>query len=182
MRHWLTTVWGLPLLILIFSYYFFEKIWENPWKFTLNSKNQHLFIVKQRWIHRICQVAPMWPLLSALLLGTTWVCRQLHIDRAPPFCTSYPSPPRLDRSIVFASWRQSAFPSNTQVLGSLRIHIANGISMPIDMQLAAVWKPIATDTPIRCVSAYWCIGGYTRVYGVYQPPGFFDSVYSPQRS
>ena len=19
----------------------------------------------------------------------------------------------------------------------------------------------------------WCIGGYTRVYGVYQPPGFF---------
>jgi len=23
-------------------------------------------------------------------------------------------------------------------------------------------------------------GGYTRVYGVYQPPGFFDSVYSPQ--
>jgi len=24
---------------------------------------------------------------------------------------------------------------------------------------------------------YW---GYTRVYGVYQPPGFFDSVYSPQ--
>ena len=28
----------------------------------------------------------------------------------------------------------------------------------------------------------WCIGGYTRVYGVYQPPGFFDSVYSPQRS
>ena len=21
----------------------------------------------------------------------------------------------------------------------------------------------------------WCIGGYTRVYGVYQPPGFFDS-------
>ena len=28
----------------------------------------------------------------------------------------------------------------------------------------------------------WCIGGYTRVYGIYQPPGFFDSVYSPQRS
>jgi len=26
----------------------------------------------------------------------------------------------------------------------------------------------------------WCIGGYTRVYAVYQPPGFFDSVYSPQ--
>ena len=26
----------------------------------------------------------------------------------------------------------------------------------------------------------WCIGGYTRVYGVYQPPGFFDSVYSRQ--
>jgi len=24
------------------------------------------------------------------------------------------------------------------------------------------------------------LGGYTRVYGVYQPPGFFDSVYSPQ--
>ena len=23
------------------------------------------------------------------------------------------------------------------------------------------------------------LGGYTRVYGVYQPPGFFDSVYSP---
>ena len=23
----------------------------------------------------------------------------------------------------------------------------------------------------------WCIGG---VYAVYQPPGFFDSVYSPQ--
>ena len=33
------------------------------------------------------------------------------------------------------------------------------------------------------VPAYqWCIGGYTRVYGVYQPPGFFDSVYSPQWS
>ena len=28
----------------------------------------------------------------------------------------------------------------------------------------------------------WCIGGYTRVYAVYQPPGFFDSVYSPQWS
>jgi len=26
----------------------------------------------------------------------------------------------------------------------------------------------------------WCIGGYTRVYAVYQPPGFFDSVYSPE--
>ena len=26
----------------------------------------------------------------------------------------------------------------------------------------------------------WCIRGYTRVYAVYQPPGFFDSVYSPQ--
>ena len=25
----------------------------------------------------------------------------------------------------------------------------------------------------------WCIGGYTR-YAVHQPPGFFDSVYSPQ--
>jgi len=25
-------------------------------------------------------------------------------------------------------------------------------------------------------------GGYTRVYGVYQPPGFFDIVYSPQCS
>ena len=24
------------------------------------------------------------------------------------------------------------------------------------------------------------LGGYTRVYGVYQPPGFFDCVYSPQ--
>ena len=24
---------------------------------------------------------------------------------------------------------------------------------------------------------YW---GYTRVYAVYQPPGYFDSVYSPQ--
>jgi len=23
-------------------------------------------------------------------------------------------------------------------------------------------------------------GGYTRVYAVYQPPGLFDSVYSPQ--
>jgi len=23
----------------------------------------------------------------------------------------------------------------------------------------------------------WCIGGYTQVYAVYQPPGFFDSVY-----
>ena len=32
------------------------------------------------------------------------------------------------------------------------------------------------DTPEPVV--YW--GGYTRVYGVYQPPGFFDSVYSPQ--
>jgi len=33
------------------------------------------------------------------------------------------------------------------------------------------------------VPAYqWCIGGYTWVYRVYQPPGFFDSVYSPQWS
>ena len=28
---------------------------------------------------------------------------------------------------------------------------------------------------------YWG-EGYTRVYAVYQPPGFFDSVYSPQWS
>ena len=35
-----------------------------------------------------------------------------------------------------------------------------------------------------CVARWnqWCIGGYTRVYAVYQPPGFFDSVYSPQWS
>jgi len=24
----------------------------------------------------------------------------------------------------------------------------------------------------------WCIGGYTRVYGVYQPPGFFLTAYT----
>ena len=34
-------------------------------------------------------------------------------------------------------------------------------------------------TPCRVCHTQWCIGGYTRVYGVYQPPGFFDSVYSP---
>jgi len=28
-----------------------------------------------------------------------------------------------------------------------------------------------------CAVVYW---GYMRVYGVYQPLGFFDSVYSPQ--
>jgi len=36
--------------------------------------------------------------------------------------------------------------------------------------------------PAHPGSPQWCIGGYTRVYAVYQPPGFFDSVYSPQWS
>jgi len=30
------------------------------------------------------------------------------------------------------------------------------------------------------LTASGVLGGYTRVYAVYQPPGFFDSVYSPQ--
>ena len=40
---------------------------------------------------------------------------------------------------------------------------------------------IFTNTHVRCHHYQWCIGGgYTRVYAVYQLPGFFDSVYSPE--
>ena len=44
------------------------------------------------------------------------------------------------------------------------------------------WKGPGVVREIMSKNSYmqWCIGGYTRVYGVYQPPGFFDSVYSPQ--
>jgi len=31
----------------ICSYYFLRKIWENPWKLALHTKNQYLFIVNQ---------------------------------------------------------------------------------------------------------------------------------------
>jgi len=34
---------------------------------------------------------------------------------------------------------------------------------------------LTTRLPTR---SQWCIGGYTRVYGVYQPPGVFLTAYT----
>jgi len=42
--------------------------------------------------------------------------------------------------------------------------------------LGLIWHSFVIDRD----KYQWCIGGYTRVYAVYQPLGFFDSVYSPQ--
>ena len=59
--------------------------------------------------------------------------------------------------------------------------ISVGLALDLSVCLSvSVFLSIAHSV---CVSlSLWCIGGYTRVYGIYQPPGFFDSVYSPQRS
>ena len=34
------------------------------------------------------------------------------------------------------------------------------------------------DRPLHRPCSQWCIGGYTRVYAVYQPPGFFLTAYT----
>ena len=35
-----------------------------------------------------------------------------------------------------------------------------------------------TQLPIKAGWGQWCIAGYTRLYGVYQPPGFFLTAYT----
>ena len=49
-------------------------------------------------------------------------------------------------------------------------------SMAMSLWHELFWRARAR-VRVRAV-VYW--GGYTRVYAVYQHPGFFDSVYSPE--
>jgi len=60
-------------------------------------------------------------------------------------------PPQMDGSIVFASWHQCAYLSNTGFLGPTRVHILNGFLFcsATFVQLTAEGPILFNGTPLQ---------------------------------
>jgi len=69
----------------------------------------------------------------------------------------------------------------TCLLGTTHVtNVTHDVILSINKMLSKEDRVLIKVLRVDKGYGQWCIGGYTGVYAVYQPPGFFDSVYSPQ--